>query len=188
MNEHQYRWAQKYIELADTTVGRREELNKMFLVANTGLLAIESYFSFSDKDSYSALCLSSLGIGLCLIWMFISNYYRNLMNAKGKVIRDLEKQYNLAPYPWTQQVTNKGPSPFHSLSVMEIAMPFPFFMLNMVVIYYHWEAQLPNKVVLYVAMVLAIAYLVFFFTFFIRNFFKKALEHFRKRRVRVQAN
>ncbi len=171
MDEYQYRWAQKYIELADVTVGRREDLNKMFLVANSGLLTVESYFTIGTHNTYSALCLAGLGIGLCLIWTYISNYYRNLMNAKGRVIRKLEEQLKL--YPWTQQRSEKGPSPWYSLSLLEIAMPLPFIMLNLLIVLNHQVINEGDKLVFYIVITLFIVYAVSFFVLFVRNFLEK---------------
>ncbi|MEM9257716.1 MAG: hypothetical protein AAGA91_19930 [Pseudomonadota bacterium] len=128
ISEYQYRWAEKYLELADVTVGRREELNKMFLIANSGLLAIESYVGLCPESTYSSVCLSGLGIGLCFIWMLISNYYSNIMKAKGQVIRQIED--HLQVDFWQAQGKAKGADWHHSLSSLEIIMSTPFFALH----------------------------------------------------------
>lgn len=176
MDEFNYRWAEKYIELTDVTVGRREEQNKMFLVANSGLLAIESFLAFEDASAAQALSLAGLGMGLCLIWLLIANYYRNLMNAKGRVIKEQLETY-MQVKPWKHQKDLKGSRIGHSLSIIELVMSTPFFGLNLLVVVYYWfERQWFSDyewLVMSAVSLVALSYMIIIVFLFIRISLKK---------------
>jgi hypothetical protein len=120
-----------YVEMADRISARRQSANSYFLTINTVLLGFTGYVTPKDSSNYLWL-LGLAGIALCYSWYRLIRSYRDLNNAKFKVIHAIEKRLPLSPYDaeWEAMGQGKNPRLYKPFTHIETSVPWVFLMLH----------------------------------------------------------
>ena len=122
-----------YVEMADRISQRRTSANNYLLTVNVFLTTLYS-LSNSIKDAMLQggwiYIVPMAGIAVCLTWQSLIRSYRNINDAKFKVIQALERRLPVAPYLDEWEIAERGQGKFYlPISQVEILIPFIFIML-----------------------------------------------------------
>jgi hypothetical protein len=129
-----------FVESAENVSGKRMSANNYFLTINTALISMAGLL-FSSKlliSSFNAVqMISVLGLTICVIWFFIVLSYKQLNSGKFKVIHRIEKKLPIKLYADEWEVLGKGKDikKYIPLSHVELAVPFVFFCLYLVLVF-----------------------------------------------------
>ena len=118
----QYRLA---VEMADKVSSRREGANKIFLAANSAILA---FLSTQQVFTTEHIFIALLGVLLCLAWASVLKNYRSLNSAKFAVIHEMEEQLPWKVYKdeWVKLKNGKDKRVYGKLSVVEKRLAWIF--------------------------------------------------------------
>ena len=86
------------VDMANSTSQRRDAMNNLFATLNIALIAATSIVW-----DLKSIMMAVGGVILCSVWLAFVKYFRQLNEAKFKVINDLEKKLPEQPFSdeWT---------------------------------------------------------------------------------------
>lgn len=89
---------QTCVDMANSTSQRRDAMNNLFATLNIALIAATSIVW-----DLKSIMMAVGGVILCSVWLAFVKYFRQLNEAKFKVINDLEKKLPEQPFSdeWT---------------------------------------------------------------------------------------
>ncbi len=89
-----------YVEMADRISQRRQTANSFFLSVTTALLGLSGYLHAATEPSHYAPLgiLSFAGLIISYMWHRAIRSYKELNDAKFKVIHEMEKSLPFQPY------------------------------------------------------------------------------------------
>ncbi len=119
---------QTCVEMADSISQRRDSMNNLFVTLNLALTAAVSVI----WDIKSIILLGS-GIGVCILWLFFINNFKQLNVEKYKVINNLEKDLPAKPFndEWQHLEENEQ---YMTGTSLEFVLPAMFIILYAVLI------------------------------------------------------
>lgn len=123
-----------YLATAERVSDRRAAGNSWMLSLNTAVSGLYGYLKSGEvvtsnnmERSIWLVTIPMTGILLCFAWVSILSSYRNLNNAKFKVIHELEKKLEIDMFAAEQRFyTSAGRKP---LSKLERRIPFVFMIM-----------------------------------------------------------
>ena len=121
-----------YIRTAGEVSIRRQSSNSFFLTINTALVAFVGYLQLAFPGSNNDIAnipISLAGIFLCLLWYQIIKSYRDLNDAKFKVIHEIENYLPLRPFKSEWDVVGHGEDHKRYLPFTRIEMFIPWVFL-----------------------------------------------------------
>jgi hypothetical protein len=129
-----------YVDMADKVSTRRQTANSFFLTLNTGIIAFVSYLHAGEAkicvpESYWVISLA--GMALCYMWYRLIRSYKGLNSGKFKIIHQIEQRLPLAPFDAEWEVLGRGKkrSSYLPFTRVEMAVPWVFFLLHVLVCY-----------------------------------------------------
>jgi hypothetical protein len=129
------------VEMADRISSRRSTANNFFLSVNTLLVAVIGALSRLGTTSTSYILLwviiaSVAGILFCLCWATTIRRYRDLNNAKFKVINAIEKKLPASAFTseWKYLCQAKDMDEYRHLTASEYWVPMIFITLYILLI------------------------------------------------------
>lgn len=124
------------VEMADRVSSRRATANNFFLSVNTLLVAVIGALSRLGTTSISnvllwAIIASIVGALFCLCWATTIRRYRDLNNAKFKVINAIEKKLPASAFTseWKCLCQEKNLDEYRHLTASEFWVPMIFVVL-----------------------------------------------------------
>ena len=127
-----------YVEMMDRISSRRYKSNSFYISLLSGITAfialIYQFFPNSDLfiSNVSIIFILILSISLCIIWFIHVGSYRQLNNAKFKIIHKMEKKL---PYECYKKEWDKIKKKFYiKLTVLEQVIPIIFIIIFIVLI------------------------------------------------------
>lgn len=128
-----------YVEIADKISERRNLANVFFLTLNTAIVGSIGFF-FDKIGLVSPKWLISFPIGsiiiLCYVWWRLIKSYRQLNNAKFKVIGELETKLPSSPYfnaEWKALGEGKDNDKYTPLTHVENWVPIVFGIMYLMI-------------------------------------------------------
>lgn len=125
-----------YVEMTDRISSRRQLANSFFLSINTAIIALISHINLGSESGSSSFWLVSLaGMTLCFIWYKLVRSYKDLNDAKFKVIHEMEAKLPVSPYDseWEKVDKGKNSKLYLPFTKIEIYIPWIFFVIHAVV-------------------------------------------------------
>jgi hypothetical protein len=118
-------------------VERRQKSNEFFLSINTAIIAVLGYIETKGAE-HSALIFSFvpfIGIVICHLWWQAVRSYRQLAQAKFKVIHRLERRLPVALFETEWEILGHGKNSkvYLPLSRVERNVPLIFILLYLVI-------------------------------------------------------
>jgi hypothetical protein len=135
------------VEMADRISARRGIANSFFLTLNTALIAsaavVDRLHSSPKSDGFSSVVVAVAGLILVFSWWLLLRSYRDLNNAKFKVIHALEEGWDVKPFAEEWAYLKKDNLKFWQrryaeLGTLERLVPFAFGVLYVAVL---WRAR-----------------------------------------------
>lgn len=143
------------VEMADRISARRATANSFFLTLHTGLAAFVGIVGSARRpvpgsasrafDPFGLVFASVVGVVLSITWWLLLRSYRDLNQAKFKVIGELEAELPFQPFerewtylkedpvkPWRQR--------YAELGFIERVVPFVFMLVYVVLALRTWLA------------------------------------------------
>jgi hypothetical protein len=125
-----------YLDLTEKISLKRQTANNYFLTINTALIGLVSYLHLgvtSENHFYFLIALA--GMILCFLWYRIIKSYKGLNKGRFKIIHLLEKKLPVSPYDaeWEALGRGKNKDMYHPFTHVEIAVPWVFFCLHLIV-------------------------------------------------------
>ena len=85
-----------YVEMSDRTSARRVQMNSFYIYLLSGLIAALSFLSdkqllINSQQKFLLLAASTLGLILCIVWLFNIRAFKQLNSAKFDVIHEMEE-------------------------------------------------------------------------------------------------
>ena len=119
---------QTCVEMANSISQRRDTMNNLFVTLNITLIA-----TISIVWDLKSIVIASGGVFLCVVWLKILTYFRQLNEAKFTVINDLEKKLPAAPFldEWKILKNNKR---YIEGTKLEKVLPIAFIVLYLAMI------------------------------------------------------
>ncbi len=132
-----------YLEMADKISERRQTANSFFLSINTALLALIGYTNIGMNELYPFTLFALIGICgliLCYVWYRLNRSYKDLNSGKFRVVHNIEKMLPIKPYSseWISLGEGKNPTIYLPFTKIEIIIPWIFFVLYALVLF--WNA------------------------------------------------
>ena len=128
-----------YLRAFTSMVERRQKSNEFFLSINTAIMAVLGYIETQAVPIvHSALIFSIvpfIGIVICYSWALAVRSYRQVAQAKYKVIHRLERRLPAALFETEWEILGRGkdPSRYYPLSRVEKNIPLIFILLYLVI-------------------------------------------------------
>lgn len=114
---------QTCVDLVNSTSGRRDSMNNLFVTINLALLAAITYIK-----EFKTIILLISGMLICVVWFLYINYYKKLNEERYRIIRDLETY--LPQQPITEEWNAlKKKKMFFNATTLERAFPIGFCIL-----------------------------------------------------------
>ena len=135
-NEHLLEQYKLYVEVADKNSDRRSTSNVFYLTLISALITIIGVLSQVDKPVgniyfWWVAVASFSGIVFCLLWNTSIKCYRQLSEAKFKVINEIEKRLPVAVFAKEWDYLNQGTqkTKYPQLTLVERWIPLTFLVL-----------------------------------------------------------
>lgn len=111
------------VEMANSNTEKRTSSNNVFITINAALLAVVSF-----SLDYKSIILSSVGIAVCIVWLYSIENYKKLSSVKYHIVNEIENQLPLAPlsYEWEKL---KNENKYIRLTRIEKVLPWLFIFL-----------------------------------------------------------
>ena len=93
---------QTCVDMANSTSQRRDAMNNLFATLNIALIAATSIVW-----DLKSIMMAVGGVILCSVWLAFVKYFRQLNEAKFKVINDLEKKLPEQPFSESKRKEQK---------------------------------------------------------------------------------
>ncbi|NEQ34761.1 MAG: hypothetical protein F6K04_28055 [Leptolyngbya sp. SIO4C5] len=112
-----------YIEMMDRVTSRRGQANAFYISVLSGILVILSFpvneNLLIESSNILFVCISLLGLALCLVWYVNLQSYKQLNRLKFQVIYELEQDLPFPMYQreWDILVNEKNSSGYFSIAV-----------------------------------------------------------------------
>ena len=119
------------VEMADRISQRRHWANTFLLTANSGLLAVTGFVE-TKSDALEPM-VAGAGIALSIVWLLLIEGYRQINEAKFKVINVIEREY-LPVTPYGAETAERNDLYHWSLSTVERLVPLIFGALYVLVL------------------------------------------------------
>ena len=140
-NEHLLEQYKLYVEMADKSSERRSNSNAFYLTVISALVTVIGILSQVNKPIENiyfwwVTLVSFFGIIFCLLWSSSIECYRQLSDAKFKVINEIEKRLPVAAFATEWDYLNRGTkkTKYPQLTLVERRIPFVFLILFLVLI------------------------------------------------------
>ena len=127
-----------YLESTDRISSRRQNANSFFVTINTALIALVSYMHLGSATSTKYYWLVALaGMAISYMWYRLIRSYKDLNDAKFKVIHQIEKKLPLSPFDaeWDLLGRGKDSSIYRPFTHIEIGIPWVFLVLHIFAFY-----------------------------------------------------
>ena len=118
-----------YIEMMDRVTSRRGQANAFYISVLSGILVILSFpvneNLLIESSNVLFVCISLLGLVLCLMWYVNLQSYKQLNRLKFQVIYELEQDLPFPMYQreWDILVNEKNSSGYYRLTAIEKYIP-----------------------------------------------------------------
>ena len=128
-----------YLRAFTSMVERRQKSNEFFLSINTAIMAILGYIETEQGPvQHSALIFSFVpfvGIVICYSWALAVRSYRQVAQAKYKVIHRLERRLPAALFETEWEILGRGKDAkrYYPLSRVEKNIPLIFIVLYVII-------------------------------------------------------
>jgi hypothetical protein len=129
-----------YVDSADKVSSRRQSANSFYLTINTAVLAAVGGYLQLDPVSitYPVLFMGAgiVGIALCFLWRRSISSYRNLNNAKFKVIHEVEKLLPIRLFhaEWEAVGHGRDRRRYRPFTQVEIIIPWVFMLVHLAIL------------------------------------------------------
>lgn len=129
-----------YVEMADRISQRRSLANTFFLTINTFFIGTIGFILENGtytKNKFIIFIVLSTLIILCYVWRRLIESYRQLNNAKFKIIGDFEKLLPTCPYSdaeWEALGSGKDSRIYRPFTTLEKWVPVIFGLLYFLLI------------------------------------------------------
>lgn len=120
-----------YVEMADKISERRQTANTFFLTINTAIVALLGAVLPGIDERLGTAWYAVVGVAglvLCFSWFRLLSSYRDLNNAKFKVVHEIERKLPIRPYDaeWTRVGSGKDPKVYLPFTHIETKVPWVF--------------------------------------------------------------
>ena len=130
-----------YLRAFTTMVDRRQKSNEFFLSINTAIMAILGYIETQQSETVHSTLIFSLvpfiGIVICWSWGQAVRSYRQVAQAKYKVIHRLERRLPAALFETEWEILGRGKDSkrYYPLSRVEKNVPLIFILLYLIIFF-----------------------------------------------------
>ena len=126
-----------YLEMADRISSRRERTNSFFLSINTAIIGFIGYLTGTDKISGDYILFSLVGLSgivLSFLWYRIIRSYRDINNAKFKIVHEIEQKLPLRPFDaeWEAVGRGKNRKLYLPFTHIEVFIPWIFVSFHII--------------------------------------------------------
>ena len=123
-----------HAEFADRVSHRREGANRLYVSLLVGLAVFSAAllrFGIGDAPLQPVLlAIGFIGVSLSISWFIVINSYRQLNDAKFRVLHELEKKldFQFFTLEWDPEETGGKSNRYFKLTVVEQSLPFIFLL------------------------------------------------------------
>jgi len=111
------------VEMANSNTEKRTNSNNVFITINAALLAVVSF-----SLDYKSIILSTVGIAVCVAWIYSIESYKKLSSVKYHIVNEIELQLPLKPFAYEWEKLNNEKK-YLRLTKIEKILPWLFILL-----------------------------------------------------------
>lgn len=119
---------QTCVDMANSISQRRDAMNNLFATLNIALIAATSIVW-----DLKSIIMAAGGVILCSVWLAFVKYFRQLNEAKFKVINNLEKKLPEQPFADEWAILKKQKKRMEGTK-LERVLPIAFIMLYVTIV------------------------------------------------------
>lgn len=139
-----------YVQFADKISDRRQTANSFFLTINTaiiGFLGATNIVAGTNEIGVWRLALITAGLAICYYWYRLIESYRNLNDAKFKVVHEIEKRLPMKPYDAEWECVGRGrvKKLYYPFTHLERSIPWVFQLLYFILLIISASQYFPLK-------------------------------------------
>ncbi|GAC14241.1 RipA family octameric membrane protein [Aliiglaciecola lipolytica] len=122
-----------YLASTENISNRRQTANAFFVSLNAALVSLLSYLSLGNSNSFWVVAI--VGATVSYMWYRLVRSYKDLNNAKFRVINEIEKVLPIRPYNAEWEAVGKGEKPdlYMPFTIIELYIPRVFMLLHIFV-------------------------------------------------------
>ncbi|NIH03636.1 MULTISPECIES: RipA family octameric membrane protein [Providencia] len=123
------------IDMADKTSERRLKSNNLIITLNSILISLNGYFYLGGyEQGIWGITISVVCIVMNIYWVFLLFTYKNINEAKYKVINSIEANNDFLLKPFTHEYEFLKEKKFFTLSKTECFIPITLVILNLLIV------------------------------------------------------